>query len=305
MTDATVLGTAHQLAGRALDWLHRAHESGLGGLGPDAGPDLSDPDDAYKPLGEGALAAALVLREPVAGPADRARARALLDFGWAELSGGDLLYERQFRHPLLTDPLETYAHFHRAGYHHPALVGLLAELARLRAAQAVEHLPNRRLAVANARSVLGLRPEPDWPALAAATWLGARPEPWALDWQTAYDLTHTVFHLTDWGAQPDRLPAPLRDYLRCWLPAWAEVWQETGQWDLLGELLVVDACLPAPVCDARPWLALAAAQHPDGLLPRDTEPVPADDPDRAFKDHQHTAVVGLLAGTLTLAQALR
>ncbi|MER5635996.1 hypothetical protein ABT095_03455 [Kitasatospora sp. NPDC002227] len=302
MTDAVVLGTAHQLAGRALAWLHRAHQDGLGGIGWDAGPDLSDPNEAYKPIGECALAASLVLREPVAGPADRERARALLDFGWVQLQGGDLLYERQFRHLLLTDPAETYAPFHRAGYRHSRLDALLRELAGLRSARAVECRPNRRLAVANARSVLGLPPAPDWPALAAATWLGATPEPWAVDWLTGYDLTHAVFHLTDWGALPDRLPAPLRDYLAAWLPVWADVWQETGQWDLLGELLTVDACLPAPVCGRSGWQALAAAQHPDGLLPRDAEPV---DPETAFKDNEHTAVVGVLAGTLTLAQALR
>ncbi|WP_441250594.1 DUF6895 family protein [Kitasatospora sp. McL0602] len=299
-----VLATAHRLAGRSLEWLHAAHQRGYGTLPPDAGIDLGDPNNAYKPIGECALAATLVLREPVSGPTERERARTMLDFGWQQLRGGDLLYERQFRHMLLSDPLETYAHFHRAGYRHPALLELLGGLDGLRAAHAVETVPNRRLAVANARSVTGLAHRPDWAALAAATWLGARPEPWAIDWMTGYDVTHTVFHLTDWGALPERLPEPLRDYLAAWLPVWVDIWQETGQWDLLGELLIVDACLPEPVCDAQGWECLAAAQRPDGLLPRDQDPVD-EDPARAFKDHEHTAVVTVLAGTLTLARALR
>ncbi|MFF2625492.1 DUF6895 family protein [Kitasatospora griseola] len=299
-----VLGDAHRLATRALEWLHTAHEQGHGALPPDGGADLSDPDNAYKPIGECALAASLVLRETVSGPTERERARVLLDFGWQQLRQGELLYERQFRHMLLSDPLETYLHFHRSGYRHPALDELLSGLDGLRATHAVETMPNRRLAIANARHVIGLGSRPDWDALAAATWLGARPEPWAIDWTTGYSVTHTVFHLTDWGALPERLPAPLREYLAAWLPVWADIWRETGQWDLLGELLIVDACLPEPVCDPQNWEQLVAAQRADGLLPRDLDPVD-ENPERAFKDNEHTAVVGVLAGTLTLARALR
>ncbi|MFF7636195.1 DUF6895 family protein [Kitasatospora sp. NPDC008050] len=82
-----------------------------------------------------------------------------------------------------------------------------------------------------------------------------------------------------------------------------EIWLESGQWDLAGELLAVDACLAEPVCDGQAWQRLAAAQRADGLLPRDSDPV-AEDPDRAFKDHEHTAVVAIAAGTLTVARAL-
>ncbi|MFC4009920.1 DUF6895 family protein [Nonomuraea purpurea] len=37
------------------------------------------------------------------------------------------------------------------------------------------------------------------------TWLGRSPEPWLLDRFHAYALTHTVFHLTNWGLEPARL----------------------------------------------------------------------------------------------------
>jgi hypothetical protein len=151
--------------------------------------------------------------------------------------------------------------------------------------------------------VAGVGREPDWAALAAATWLGALPEPWAIDWMTGYNVTHTVFHLTDWGARPHGLPAPMRRYLRDWLPVWADIWLELGQWDLVAELLIVDACLDEPACDPDNWQALAAAQHEDGLLPRDAEPV-EDDPERAFKDNEHTAVVSIVAAALTLSRAL-
>ncbi|MGW4380604.1 DUF6895 family protein [Kitasatospora sp. NPDC004531] len=303
MMPPAVLDDCRRLASGCLEWLRTTHQQGHGVL-PSEDFDISEPDNAYKPIGESALAASLVLREPVAGPADREHARSLLDFGWQQLRQGDLLYERQFRNMLMSDPLEMYGHFHRAGYRHPALEELLRGLDGLRSTHALESMANRRLAVVNARYVIGLGSRPDWDALAAATWLGERPEPWALDWITGYNVTHTVFHLTDWGAVPDRLPAPMRDYLADWLPVWVDIWQETGQWDLLGELLIVDACLPESVCDPQSWQRLAAAQREDGMLPRDLGPV-EEDPAKAFKTNEHTAVVGTLVGTLTLSRALR
>ncbi|WTW99214.1 hypothetical protein OG216_40330 [Streptomycetaceae bacterium NBC_01309] len=301
--DTELLATAQQWSSRALHWLHTRYRAGQGDLPPDATVDFADPDSAYKPLGEAALAASLVLRDGVAGVRDLAAARDLMDLCWRQLHDGDLLYERQLRHMLLTDPVETYAHFARAGYRHRPLHDLLDSLTRLRAPNAVELLPNRRLAVANARRVVGLADRPDWPALAAATWLGAVPEPWAVDWSTGYSVTHTVFHLTDWGARPEGLPAAVRDYLRDWLPVWVDVWSEVGQWDLVGELLIVDACVGAPVCGPSAWERLAAVQHPDGLTPRDTDPV-EDDPAEAFRDHEHTAVVAVIAGTAILSRLL-
>lgn len=304
MTDTRVLTIAQQLSARALHWLHTAHQRGDGTLPADVSADLADPDDAYKPIGEAALAGSLMLRDGVAGAREMRMARQLLDFGWQQLRAGNLLYERQLRHATLTDPLETYAHFARAGYRHQALDVLLASLTRLKSVHACELLPNRRLAVANARQTTGLNHRADWPALAADTWLGATPEPWAVEWSTGYEVTHAVFHLTDWGARPERLPARMRDYLRDWLPVWVDIWLETGQWDLVGELLITDSCIGEPVCGSEAWERLAAVQHQDGLTPRDTDPV-AEDPRRAFKDNEHTATVAVVAGTVTLARALQ
>ncbi|AEW92631.1 MULTISPECIES: DUF6895 family protein [Streptomycetaceae] len=301
MIEPQVPRLAHQVATRALTWLHANRE--LGALPPDVTIDLADPDNAYKPLGETALAASLVLRENVAGPRQTQLAAELLEFCWQQLRGGDLLYERQLRHSLLTDPLETYAHFARAGYRHAPMEELLAGLTRLRAARAVECVPNRKLAVANARRVVGLEEDTDWDALTDATWLGATPEPWAVDWMTGYDVTHTVFHLTDWGARPEGLPQRLRGYVRTWLPVWVDVWQEVCQWDLMAELLIVDSACGEPVCGIGPWEQLARVQHEDGLTPRDADPV-EEDPEIRYKDHQHPAVVAVIAGTVALSRSL-
>lgn len=296
---STVVHLAHDVTVGALGWLHA--NRGLGAFEDDATADLDDPDGVYKPLCELALASSLVLREGVAGTAELRAARELVDFSWRQLREGDLLYERQLRHALLTDPLETYVHHARSGFHHEALERALEQCSA--ADSMTEVLPNRRLAVANAHRVVGVRRDDDLTGMLRQTWLGRTPQPWALDWYTAYYMTHTVFHFTDWGAMPGELPADVVEYLENWLPVWAAVWAEAGQWDLLGELLIVGACLPEPRCDRAEWELFASARHPDGFVPRDAEPV-VDDPRRRFQDHQHTAVVATIAGTLAMSRLL-
>ncbi|CAM5459023.1 DUF6895 family protein [Streptomyces abikoensis] len=299
---APVTAAARTMADRALSWLH-AHRA-LGALPPGTTEEITDPDGVYKPLGESTLAASVILRDGTAGPGQLAAAQNLLDFTWLQLRKGDLLYERQLRHTLMTDPLEMYAHFVRCGYRHADMDRLLAHRTRLRSVHSVELLPNRRLAVANAARIAGLDPGEDFEALARTTWLGAMPEPWAINWITAYAMTHTVFHLTDWGGRPEGLPADLTAYVRTWLPVWIDIWREVRQWDLVAELLIVGASLSEPYCRPEDWEAMAALQQEDGLMPADGDPVD-DDPVRRFKEHQHTTVVTAVAGSIALARAAR
>ncbi|MEU6394624.1 hypothetical protein [Streptomyces sp. NPDC046939] len=295
---------AHTVSSRALHWLHANRAYGdLSDL-PDA--DLVSDRGAYKALGETALAASLVLRGGAAGTTELALARELLAYCWEQTSNGSLLYERLLRNPLKTDPLETYAHFTRGGHRLPELDELLAHTVALTSAHAVEHVPNRRLGVANAVRVTGLDHGPGtprWEALTRDTWLGSTPEPWHIDWLTAYAVTHTVYHLTDWGRLPDGLPVDVAAYLRDWLPVWTDIWAEAGHWDLMAELMIVDLCLPDARVDAEDWRRLAEIQHDDGMVPRDDKPVD-DDPAQRFEDHQHPTIVAVIAGNLALSRAL-
>lgn len=303
MTDTQTLTIAQQLGTRALSWLHTSYQGSYGKFADNSVINLSEPDDIYKPLCEVAMASSLVLRDGVAGPHDIHAARDLLTTAWGQLREGDMLYERQLRYVTITDPLETYAHFARLGHRHAALEELLESLSRLRAVHAVEIQGSRQLAVANARRIIGLSHRPDWAALAARTWLGALPEPWTVSWSTAYQVTHTVFHLTDWGARPQDLPEPMRDYLHDWLPVWLDIWLEIGEWDLVGELLIVDSCIGEPITGRSGWEALASVQRADGLVPRDNEPI-EDDEELAIRAHEHTAVVAVVASTVALSRAL-
>lgn len=301
---ASATATAHQVSEKALGWLHEHHRRGA--LPEDIGTDITDPPGAYKALGEMALASSLVLRESVAGADGLRMSHDMLDHAWGQFDEGGLLYARLLRYPLMTDSLETYSHFVRGGHHHEPMRQLLTHVSGLRSVRSLEHLPNRSLAVANAMRVAGLPGTGragDWPELLGATWLANAPEPWLVDWISGYNMTHTVFHVTDWGRLPEDLPDDIGDYVAAWLPAWIDIWAEVGEWDLLGELMLVGSCLKEPYTDPAAWELLASIQHEDGLVPRDTAPV-SDDIEYRFADQQHTAVVAAIAGTLAVSRAL-
>lgn len=301
MTDTTAewASTAHQIAVRAWSWLEAAREHFA--LPAGIASDRLHPNEDVKPLAELVLAASIALREGATGSREAQIAHALVEFAWAQLRGGDILHELTCEHLIDTYPMEAYAWFVRAGYRHPKLDELVAHLSGLRAARVPEVVPNRVLAVFNAERLLGLPQRRDPAALIARTWLGGTPEPWRTDFFTLYTMTHSVFHLTDWGARPGDLPAHLQTYLHAWLPAWLEVYLEAGQWDLIGELLVVDLCLTEPDYHPGAWDPVARAQQPDGLLPAGPERVPQEVA-KAFRDHYHPTIVAAIAGTLAVSR---
>ncbi|MGW0537969.1 DUF6895 family protein [Streptomyces sp. NPDC003032] len=298
--DASTVRLAQQVTGKALAWLGRMRSAFAF---PADVPDHELKGETLKSLSELSLAAGLVKRAAVAGPETARTAADLMDFVWREFRHGDLLYGLQRYTPAATYPREIYAPFAAAGYRHGGLDALTLQLDGLRAARFTEQVPNRRLGVAAARRKLGLPDAPDLADEIGRTWLGGMPEPWMLDASNAYGVTHTVFHLTDWGADPAGLPAPLQEYLERWLPVWVEVFTETRTWDLLGEFLMVDMCLERPHFHTRVWEQYAAAQHADGMVPNGVTRPPGD-PVAAFTNHHHPTIVAVLAGTLTVSRAL-
>src|SRR2546430_2536675 len=99
--------------------------------------------------------------------------------------------------------------------HCPSIASALCH--RLRSWSALELDPTRRLGMAAFQRRFGLTPRPPEADLVGATWLARTPEPWTVSGHIAYDVTHTVFHLTDWGENPDALPQDIADDLATWL----------------------------------------------------------------------------------------
>ncbi|MFI6517758.1 DUF6895 family protein [Spirillospora sp. NPDC050679] len=265
--------------------------------------DVLSPDtplgNTLKPLGELVQISSVVLRKDVHRGRHAQTAGELIELAWDELQHGDLLLALLHAEPLTSYPLELYATMRQAGLRHRGMEELAARTVATHGWAAREMTPTHRLGVLNAERRLGLPLHTDLQAVAARTWTGHRPEPHTIDWDSAYDLTHTVFHLTDWGRHPDRLPADIASYLNDWLPAWTQVWCEDRDWDLLGELLAVDACLPRPALDQHAWQQLAQAQHADGAV----APIRWHDDHDAFTNYRHPTLVATFAATLATSRA--
>ncbi|TJZ58899.1 hypothetical protein FCH28_01710 [Streptomyces piniterrae] len=292
----------HGVGDRALTWLdeHREHFR----LTPEDHATGGALIERLKPIGELVINMQVLFREGVAGSRQHARAGQLLDFAWRELlDGGNVLAALQHDEPLSPVPLEVYAAFHELGYRHPGLESAMEICRRTTTWTALEMVPNRRLGVLNAERKMGLTPSADFDLAVERTWLGRRPEPWAVQLHIAYDVTHTVFHLTNWGEAPERIPPAIASYLALYLPAWMDGWADLEHWDLLGELLVVDACLPRPSLDARMWERYAAAQSDSGAMPVQRG-MPDGDEAEVFDVVHHPTLVAAFASAMATSRAL-
>ncbi|WP_263164945.1 DUF6895 family protein [Streptomyces sp. SCSIO ZS0520] len=292
----------HRVGAGALDWLDAHREQFRAGDPAVTPPDLVK--SRFKQIGELGLVGRILIREGVAGSQQAVQIENLLDFVWREgLRGGTLLDWLQRDEPFSPIPMELYVPFRELGYRDPALEEHIRLVSRTTSWQVLEGPPNRRLGLSRFEARAGLTPGTSAEEAAAHTWLGHTPEPWSADSHMAYAVTHTVFHLTDWGRHPERLPAALGDYLRLWLPAWTDEWAAARHWDLLGELLVVDACLPVPALDPGVWQRYAAAQQPEGAMPA-RGAMPEGDTEEVFEAVHHPTIVALFASTMAVSRAM-
>ncbi|MEU2512939.1 DUF6895 family protein [Streptomyces syringium] len=291
----------HNVGRGAVEWLY-AHRDGFR-LERDADPETGFLD-RFKPIGELAMIGRVLFREGVSGSRETDLVRRLLDHAWrVALDGGRMLIRGQRIEPLSPIPFETYLPFRELGYESPEMEQWVRVSHRFGSRAALEVLPVRRLGLSACERRFGLEPAVPEPQALRRTWLGRTPEPWAVDTRVGYDITHTVFHLTDWGERPDGVPAGLAVYLDTWLPAWLDDWLDLRRWDLLGELLVVDACLPHPTLDERAWEGLAAAQQPDGAMPA-VHRMPEGDPGDVFDIVYHPTLIAAFASVLATSRVL-
>ncbi|WP_320777996.1 DUF6895 family protein [Streptomyces sp. CRN 30] len=298
MTDTRLL---HTVGVRAMQWLWE-HRDGFR-LDPDVDPEIGFLE-RFKPIGELALVCKVLFREGVAGSEQARIARQLLDHAWrVSLDGGRMLVRGQRTEPISPIPFEVYLAFKELGHSQPEVERAVVLNHRTESWTAFEKAPTRRLGLSAFVRRFGLTPRPSEAEALADTWLARTPEPWTVEGHIAYDVTHAVFHLTDWGERPGGLPPRIADYLATWLPVWIDDWTDLERWDLLGELLVVDACLPEPVLDERAWKALAAAQQPDGAMPA-VRTMPEGGPDEVFDMVYHPTLVAAFASTLATSRSL-
>ncbi|WP_405617219.1 hypothetical protein OG292_25660 [Streptomyces sp. NBC_01511] len=291
----------HHVGAQAMEWLH-TNRAGFR-LEPDVDPEIGFLE-RFKPIGEAAMICKILFREGVAGSRQSALARGLMDHLWREaLDGGRMLARGQRQEPISPIPFEVFLPFKEMGYQEPETERAVHLNHQLGSWAALEVLPVRRLGISTYERRFGLTPSAPVEDATARTWLARRPEPWTVEGNIGYDITHTVFHLTDWGRRPAGLPADIADYLALWLPVWLDDWLDLERWDLLGELLIVDACLPEPTLDVRAWAGFAAAQRPDGAMPA-VRGMPEGSWDDVFDVVYHPTLVAALASVLATSRAM-
>ncbi|WP_107473097.1 DUF6895 family protein, partial [Streptomyces rochei] len=204
MTDTRLI---HRVGAGALEWLW-AHRDGFR-LEPDVDPEIGFLE-RFKPIGELALICKVLFREGVAGSRQAHLARQLLDHVWREtLDGGGMLVRGQRVEPFSPVPFEVYLPFKELGYSQPEIERATVLNHRLDSWTRFPVTPTRRLGLSAFQRRFGLPARPPEADLIGTTWLAGTPEPWTVEGHTAYDITHTVFHLTDWGERPDGLPEPV------------------------------------------------------------------------------------------------
>ncbi|WP_051342293.1 DUF6895 family protein [Pseudonocardia spinosispora] len=297
---ATALPPYGALTDAALGWLH-AHRSRFALDEAVLEPDV-DAGWTWKPLGELAQICGCVQHH--GDPRSRAHrlAAELLRFAWDQVGGGELLLRFHRSDPFATYPLELYAAFAWSGLRHTGYERFAARVTDNRNWTVLEQLPTRRMGVLNSARHAGLPPRGAPRASLDGTWLGGLPEPWAFEVTAGYALTHTVFHLTDWGRTPTAVPADVADYLVMWLPAWLDSCVQQRQWDLCCELLVVAASLPEPLPPSlteQAWSALAEARDDTTGALVECGPAPVDEPeDQIFRGCYHSTLLLAFASAI-------
>lgn len=254
-----------------------------------------------KPLGELSLTASVLGRHDVYA----AWAEEIQSYVWNQFDAGQRLLELLAARTDLMIAATVYAGLCNAQRRHTGLERFLRRMANTATCNAIQFPNWRRMDLEYGLEQLGMatiRPE-----RIAAMWSSHRPEPWAIDTDSAYAMTHEVFYLSDFGRTPRRIPTSVRRYLHQWLPSWLTIFRERRNLDLYAELVMVHACIATgsrerqeaalvPLLDAVQAHGMVPGPRGGGvsLLGRDRSPRR-----KHFIANYHTTLVGLMALVLT------
>jgi hypothetical protein len=188
-----------------------------------------------------------------------------LRWAWSEIEQGDFLTRLLLARPDVFTVASLYAPLCRQGYRNERLETVLREVSQLRSTKAAEMQAWMRLGFRHAMSQI--QGEPYDPEGAGKTWLLEMPEPWCINDEIMYSITHEVFYAADFGRLSCRFPDEIIRYLELWVPVWARYYVREKNWDLVAELTMVADCLGDFVWDNDPLPTLIAQQTGDGHIP--------------------------------------
>ncbi|MBS0467712.1 MAG: hypothetical protein JSS31_01755 [Proteobacteria bacterium] len=252
-----------------------------------------------KPLGELVLACDVLIR----GISKQRDAYVLMEWAWLQLDRGQLIHNLLLSRPDLIILTSIYSSFYRHGFQHRETLKLLKYLARTDFSEAVQFPNWRRLDFEHALGTLGIGKIRSQSI--AGMWCAKRPEPWLIEHDSAYALTHEIFYVSDFGRTVERLPQTVVQYVALWLPSWINIFSRQDNWDLTAELLMVSSCIPDYPQARDTFDRLSTIVGERGFLPGPDEGgknliAPGDSDERIdFLSHYHTVLVGLMAANLS------
>jgi hypothetical protein len=190
-----------------------------------------------KPIGELALCCDIMIRNGI----QIENANSILHWAWRELNEGKFLLQALIARPSLLMISSLYSNFHRNGYYNESLFNLIAYYEKSDITRAMQYPYWRRLDLDLAFYNLGISKK--FYPKQEATWAYNQPEPWLIDNDSAYALTHEVFYLTDFGEMADYLHKKTAEYLKQWLSTWRQIFLMDDNLDIYTELLMVSLCI--------------------------------------------------------------
>lgn len=251
-----------------------------------------------KPIGELALCCDIMIRQEF----KVTQARRILNWAWGELDYGNFLRTVLLARPSMVMISSLYATFHKNGLYNDFLCSLIKHHALSCFSQSIQYPYWRRLDLELAFYELGVvsefRPKFD------QTWSFHTPEPWMIDNDAAYALTHEVFYITNFGSYPKLFEQKTLNYIRRWLPVWRRIFLKDDNFDIYAELLMTSLCIGGDKFIHDDFQPLLSEIHEYGYLrgPENSGrnllegvTLPAR---REFIRNYHTTLVGLMACTL-------
>jgi len=225
--------------------------------------------------------------------------RRFVEDAWRELDDGKELAELLIARPGFVNLSVLCAWFANFGFREPALDAAVRYLAGTDFYAGHNIVNYRRIELAMAVNGL-LRLGRPLPVAVEKTLLHQMPEPWIVEEDVAYALTHEIFYLTAMGRDLSRLGAEQRRYFSHWIEAWLRIYEEARNMDVFGELLICSNMLGCPDAFAGHVDTLCRHQLPSGVFPgpRELSFPEHENPDpgrRYFLNNYHTTLVGVMA----------
>lgn len=190
-----------------------------------------------KPIGELALCCDLMIRSNL----QQEWAKNYLTWAWNELEKGDFLKKTVLARPSLIMICSLYSTFHRNGFHNAGLLDLLRYHVKSSFTEAMQYPYWRRLDLMLAFYEIGLSDKLN--PIFENTWSFHQPEPWMIDNESAYALTHEVFYITNFGESVNLIPKISSEYIKRWLPTWRKIFLQDDNFDIYAELIMTSACI--------------------------------------------------------------